>query len=105
MASGNRLHQLSKLSQNFCINGIGLGQLTYAAGKISYLSRIDNDNRQVCLQQFGNNGSFVASGCFKDNKSDVMIFEALTKLAMTIRCVWQIVFQDIRATGKVECVF
>ena len=100
-----RLDDLSEFGQNLRIDGVGLCPLPHAVGEVTYLPRIDNNNRQVCIEQFGDNGSFVASGRFKDNKSDVMIFEALTKLAMTIRCVWQTSFQDRGAGCNVEGVF
>ena len=105
MRFGCRLDDLSEFGQNLRIDGVGLCPLSHAVGEVTYLPRIDNDNRQIRIEQFGDNGSFVASGRFKNNKSDVMIFEASTKLAVTIRCVWQAGFQD-RGTGcNVEGVF
>src|SRR3972149_11377033 len=105
LRSDGGLHQLSKFSQDFSIDRVCLGKLTQSAGKVSYLSGINYNNRQTCVQQFGDNWFFVAAGGFQDDSSDREFLEVLAKLTMTLRCVWQRGFQNSGAASNTEGVF
>ena len=100
-----RFDDLCESCQKLRIDGVGLCVLSHAVGKITNLSRIDDDNGQRGIEQFGCDGAFVAAGSFKNNQCDGLVFEGLTELAMAFGRVWQACFEDVWAGGDVKGFF
>lgn len=101
---GGRPDLLGKGRQDLRIDGIGLGPLPHAPGKIPHLPRIDHHDGQGCGQQFGHDGAFVAASCFQYHEGNRVFFEGLTQLVMSLRGVGQRGVEYVRAGGDTEGV-
>jgi len=100
-----RFNYLCESGQYLCINGVCFSPLAHTFGKVTYLPRINYNNRQRVTEQFGSERTFIAAGSFKDDESDSVIFEQFRKLAMSLPGVWQLSFEDVWAGCDVKCFF
>ncbi len=101
---GHGFDQLCELGQDLGIDGIGLGPLSHAPGKITHLAGIDYDHGHTGTEQLGREGAFIAAGGLQDNRGDGMAAEGLTQLPVSLGGVGQIEFEDLGAGGHTEGV-
>lgn len=76
---GLRAQNLSKLSQNICIESIGFGESSCGLGKVSDLAGVDENYRQLGFSQSCNHIGFVASGSLNEDLFGRKSEEALGK--------------------------
>jgi len=82
--TGKRADCLSKMSQNLSIQSIGFGQFAGGSGKISYLSGVDNHDRQTGNSQSRDHRKFQPTGCFKKHQSGMKLGNLFDKLLNTL---------------------
>ena len=105
MRFGHGFDHFCESGQEPGINGIGLGMLADAFGKITHLTRIDNNHVHPGTEQLRGKRAFVTPGGFQDDQVDGMRLEGLAELAVSFRGVGQIQFEDRGAGRDTECVF
>ncbi len=99
------LNDLGETRKDCCIDGVGLGKFTYTSCEVTDLPRGGNYNLEVCLKQFGNNGTFVSSGCFENYKRDSERLKGFDELFCARGIVGQRYVDRGGTRGDVECVF
>jgi len=102
---GLRLDDLSETGKDACVDWVGLGKFTDATCEVTDLAWRGDDDLELCLKQFSDNGTFIAAGCFKDYKCDAVILKGLDKLVDARRRVGHRQVDGGRAGGDVKCVF
>ena len=96
---------LRKLRQHLRIDGVGLCVLPHTFCEVTHLPGIDYNNRQRCVEQFGGKRPFITAGSFENNQCNIFVLKDFTKPAITVRCVGQMSFDDVRECCNVEGVF
>jgi hypothetical protein len=100
-----RLNDLSETGEDACVNGVGLGPFAETSREVTDLARGSDDNLEICLEQFGDDGTFVAAGCFEDDQFYFVRLKDFDELLCARGRVGQRNVDGGGTRGDVKCVF
>jgi hypothetical protein len=99
------LNDLCETGKDVCIDGVGLGEFSEASGEITDLSWGGDNDLEVCLKQFGDNGAFVTASCFEDDQCDFVRLKDFGELTCARGIVGQRCVDEAGTRGDVKRVF
>ena len=99
------LNDLGKTGEDCGIDGVGLGEFADASREITDLTRGGDDDFKVCLEQFSDDGTFVAACCFEDYQGDAVRLKGFDELFCARGGVGQRDVDEAGTRGGVKCVF
>jgi len=102
---GLRLNDLSETCEDCGIDGVGFGELANASREVTNLSWRGNDDFEIRLKQFGDDGAFVTASCFEDYQRNVVRLKGFDELFCARETVGQGDVDCGRTRGDVECLF
>ena len=100
-----RLNDLSEAGKDACIDGVSLGEFADSACEVTDLAWRGNNDLEVCLEQSGDNGTFISAGCFKDDQRDTMQLKEIEEFVDARGRIGQRNVDGGRTRGDVKCVF
>jgi len=96
---------LAETSEDFGIDGVGLGVFAQTFCEMTHLTGIDHDRLESGLDQFGSESAFVSAGCFQDDLGDIEALQSGQELSVAFSNIGVITLELGWAGGDLEGIF